>query len=284
MKGIPRFVRITMVASLATVAVACGGGGGGDDALTVTSQVVSDPTTPDLRVLAPDGEGPWPVVVALHGFGGTGQDMVELGTRLAKAGVVVFVPTYNTDLSTPDGLTRASDDLVCAYQLARRIAPEHGGDLTQPVTVVGWSLGADFAVLGDLGPPTDSSTGRCPGEMPRPEVVVALAGCYYEFDGNPVTWFDDLTGWSNKTADIHLVDGDNDATCPAAQTERLATSLRTEGYDVAVTQLSSADHPAPIFHDESDGQWQVILDDPAGEQAVEVILDAITTARHTTSS
>lgn len=196
MKGIPRFVRIAMVASLATVAVACGGGG--DDVLTVTSQVVSDPTTPDLRVLAPDGEGPWPVVVALHGFGGTGQDMVELGTRLAKAGVVVFVPTYNTDLSTPEGLTRASDDIVCAYQVARRIAPEHGGDLTQPVTVVGWSLGADFAVLGVLGPPTDSSTGRCPGELPRPDVAVALAGCYYEFEGNPVTWFDDLTGWSTR--------------------------------------------------------------------------------------
>ena len=281
MKGIRQFVRIAMVVSLATVAVASGGGG--EDALTVTSQVVSDPTTPELRVLAPDGEGPWPVVVALHGFGGTGQDMVELGTRLAKAGVVVFAPTYNTDLSTPEGMTRAADDIVCAYQVARRIAPEYGGDLTQPVTVVGWSLGADFAVLGDLGPPTDSSAGRCPGELPRPEVVVALAGCYYEFEGNPVTWFDDLTGWSNKTADIRLVDGDNDATCPASQTERLATSLRTEGYDIAVTQLSSANHGAPIFHDERDGQWQVITDDPAGEQAVEVILDAIATARHATS-
>jgi dienelactone hydrolase len=209
--------------------------------------------------------------------------MVELGTRLAKAGVVVFVPTYNTDLSTPDGLTRASDDVGCAYQVARRIAPEYGGDLSQPVTAVGWSLGADFVVLGGLGPPTDSSTGRCPGELPRPDVVVALSGCYYEFEGNPVTWFDDLTGWSNKSADVHLVDGDNDTTCPASQTERLATSLRTEGYDVAVTQLSSADHSAPIFHDERDGQWEVITDDPAGEQAVEIIVDAITTAGGTTS-
>lgn len=282
MGGIPRFVQIAMVASLGAVAVACGGDDG--DALTATSQVVSDPTTPELHVLAPDGEGPWPVVVALHGLGGTGQDMVALGTRLAEAGVVVFAPTYNTDPSTPEGLARASDDLVCAYQVARGIAPDIGGDLTQPVTVVGWSLGADFGVLGALGPPTDSSAGRCPGEVPSPDVVVALAGCYYEFDGNPVTWFDDLTGWSNKTADVYLLYGDNDATCPASQTERLATSLRAEGYDVAVTQLSSADHAAPIFHDERDGQWQVITEDPAGEQAVEVILDAITTARHTKSS
>jgi dienelactone hydrolase len=280
MKGIAGLVRFA-IASLATVALACSGGGG-DDELTVTSQVVSDPSTPELRVLAPHGEGPWPVVVALHGFGGTGQDMVELGTRLAKAGVVVFVPTYNTDLSTPEGLMRASDDLGCAYQVARRTAPEYGGDLTEPVTALGWSLGADAVVLGGLGPPTDSSTGRCPGEVPRPDVVVALSGCYYEFEGDPVTWFDDLTGWSNKSADVYLVDGDNDTTCPASQTERLGTALRAEGYDVAVTQLSSANHGAPIFHDERDGQWQVITDDPGGEQAVEVILDAITTAGGTT--
>jgi dienelactone hydrolase len=209
--------------------------------------------------------------------------MVELGTRLAQAGVVVFVPTYNTDLSTPEGLTDASDDLACAYEVTRRIAPEYGGDLSQPVTAVGWSLGADFVVLGGLGPPSDGRTGRCPGEPPDPDVVVALSGCYYEFEGNPVTWFDDLTGWSNKSADVHLVDGDNDTTCPATQTERLATSLRTEGYDVAVTQLSAANHGAPIFHDEHDGQWRVITDDPAGEQVVDIILEAITTARHTTS-
>lgn len=274
MSSIPRFVRFaTAVAALVTVAVACGGGR--DDEPAVTSRVVSDPTTPDLRVLAPDGEGPWPVVVALHGFGGTGQDMVELGTRLAKAGVVVFAPTYNTDLTTSEGLTRASDDIVCAYEVARRTAPEYGGDLTQPVTAVGWSLGADFGLLGVLGPPADTGTGRCPGEAPRPDVVVALSGCYYEFEGTPVTWFDDLSGWINKDAGVYLVDGDHDPTCPASQTEKLARSLRTEGYDVDVTQLSSANHGAPIFHDERDGRWQVITDDPAGEQAVDVILDAI---------
>jgi dienelactone hydrolase len=115
-------------------------------------------------------------------------------------------------------------------------------------------------------------------------VVVGLSGCYYSFEGNPVTWFDDLTGWTNKSAAVYLVGGENDTTCPASQTERLATSLRTEGYDVAVTQLSSANHPAPIFHDDRDGEWQVITDDPAGQQAVEIIIDAINTARQTTSS
>ena len=172
---------ILLVAALVSFAAACGAGDVKEQ--TVTSHVVSDPTAPDLRVLAPDGEGPWPLVVALHGVGGTAKDMLELATRLAAAGVVVFVPTYNSDVSTAEGLRRAGDDLSCAYRIARRSAPEYGGDLSQPVTVVGWSLGADLGVLGTLGPPEDPSIGRCPGEVPRPDVVVALSGCYYQFQG-----------------------------------------------------------------------------------------------------
>jgi len=261
------------VAILVSVAVACGAGGVRVQA--VTSHVISAPTTPDLRVVAPDGGGPWPVVVALHGFQGSGTDMVELATRLARGGAVVFVPSYHTDLGTAEGLQEAGDDLSCAYRIARRTAPEYGGDLNRPVTVVGWSLGADLGVLGALGPPDDPSAGRCPGDLPRPDVVVALSGCYYRFQDRPVTWFDDLRGWTNKESDVHLVAGDEDTTCAASQTDTLADSLRAAGYDVAVTHLASGNHGAPIFHDERDGQWQVIPDEPAGEQAVEVVLDAI---------
>ncbi|RYP86699.1 hypothetical protein EKO23_08530 [Nocardioides guangzhouensis] len=269
-----------MLAALLLVA-ACGGGA--DDGTNgragrepaVTAHVVPDPTAPDLRVLAPAGAGPWPVVVALHGYEGTGQDMVALATRVARTGAVVFVPTYHTDLGSAEGLTRTGDDLSCAYQVARRHAHEYGGDLDRPVTVVGWSLGADLAVLGVLGPRDDPGTGRCPGRVPDPEVVVALSGCYYRFDGRPVTWFDDLSGWTGKDTEVHLVAGDRDPTCPASQTERLARSLRAGGYDVAVSHLASANHGAPIFHDERDGEWQVITQDPAGERAVEIIRDAI---------
>lgn len=264
------------LAALIAVAAACGAEGVREQ--TVTSHVISGSTVPDLRVVAPEGSGPWPVVMALHGFDGTGKDMVALATRVARAGAVVFVPSYHTDLSTAEGLQRAGDDLSCAYRIARRRASEYGGDVSRPVTVVGWSLGADLGVLGVLGPPDDPSTGRCPGDVPRPDVVVGLSGCYYEFDGNPVTWFDDLTGWTHKDADIHLVVGDDDTTCPAAQTDELADSLRAVGYDVAVTHLRSANHGAPILHDDRDGQWRVIEDDPAGEQTVEVIVEAIGSA------
>ena len=280
------FTELVRVATLAVVAgasaAACGGGGGGgggeETGFTVTSQVISDPTTQDIRVLSPEGEGNWPVVIALHGNGGSGQDMVELGTRLAGEGALVFLPTYNTDFTTADDLIRAADDIACAYQVARRIAPEHGGDLTKPVTALGWSLGADFVLLGGLQGSGENTSSRCPGEIPRPDVVVGLSGCYYENEGRPVTWFDDITNWGNKSADIRLFDGDEDAVCPAWQTEQLEASLRAAGYNVELVELHGANHFAPVFHDMVDGEWQVIVEDPAGEQVVDAVIGAITVA------
>jgi dienelactone hydrolase len=282
MASAARFVR--MAAAAACMAAACGRSGG-DQHLTVTSRVISDPTTQDIRVLAPEAKGNWPVVVALHGLNGSGRDMVELATRVARAGSVVFVPTYHSDLRTTDDLIRASDDLACAYPLARRTAPDYGGDLGQPVTAVGWSLGADFVLLGSLqGPDGEADTGRCPGQVPRPDVVVGLSGCYYEFDAKPVSWFDDMTGWANKDAEIRLVDGDRDTTCPGWQTEKLAAALRDAGYQGDVTGLDGANHVAPVFHDMRNGQWQVITDNAPGERTVQVIVDAIAAARDTPST
>ena len=282
MGTIRRFVRATMVAAVAAATAGACGESGGDRSFTVTSEVISDPTTQDIRVLAPQAKGMWPVVIALHGVGGSGHDMVELGTRLARAGAVVFAPTYRSNFDTVEELVRAGDDISCAYQLARRVAPDYGGDLSQPVTAVGWSLGADFLLFGSLEPPAgEDDGGRCPGQVPRPDVVVGISGCYYEFEGKPVSWFDDVTSWSNKGLDIHLVDGDRDTVCPAWQTEKVAAALTAAGYHVGVVKLEAANHYAPVFHDVRNGQWQMITDDPAGEHTVRVILDAIAAARQT---
>jgi len=83
------------------------------------------------------------------------------------------------------------------------------------------------------GPDGEADTARCPGQVPSPDVVVGLSGCYYEFDGKPVGWFDDMTGWGNKDAEIRLVDGDQDTTCGGWQTDKVATALRVAGYHIA---------------------------------------------------
>ena len=95
-------------------ACACGADESSSDAShEVTRQVVSHETTQDILVFAPD-EGSWPVVFAMHGRGGSGEDLAEIARRLAERGFVVFAPSYRTidtargDLSVRCGTSAAS--------------------------------------------------------------------------------------------------------------------------------------------------------------------------------
>jgi dienelactone hydrolase len=240
----------------------------------LTSEVVSHEASKDMLVFAPDAEGPWPVVVAFHGIGGTGQDMAEIATRLAREGSVVFVPTYETDITTQEGVDRAAVDAECGYRFARSIAAEYGGDLDQPVTFVGWSLGASAALAVGLTEEIDP-TGEfvsCFDQVPRPDNIVAISGCHYE--GGQLDLVD-TEAWGNKEADIFLLAGEMDTNCPAWETEEAAAEMRSAGYEVDLLMLDGADHFAPVFHDLQDGESVVISNDPAGERTVEMILDAI---------
>jgi len=260
------------------VAAACGGGGSDGRPLEVTSEVVSDSTTQDIMVVAPDAEGPWPVVVALHGVDGEGRDMAEIALRLAREGTAVFAPTYRTDLSTQDGVYQAARDIECGYRFVRSIAADHGGDLDQPVTFVGWSLGASAALALGLMEEVDPSGEYvdCFGEVPRPDIVVAISGCYYEYQGEPADLLD-VSTLSKRDADVVLVAGEEDTTCAAWQTADAAAELRGAGFDVeGPVVLSGASHYAPVFHDLVDGEWVVVPNDPAGDRTVEIVLDTIT--------
>ena len=274
-----RGFRVVVVAVVLLTAVCAGGcSGGGGTALSVRSRSCPTPrpATSDCCRLTRTGRGPSSSPFTASTARVT--TWYELAKRVAAGGALVFAPTYSTDVSSPEGMSRTADDVVCAYRLVLRTAPDHGGDLSEPVTVVGWSLGADLAVLGTLQESPNTST-RCPGEVKRPGVVVAMGGCYYRFAGNRVTWFDDAGTWRGTSAvRVTLVDGDHDTVCPSWQTDRLSTSLRSAGYHVEVVRLSGANHYAPVFHDVRGGRFEVITQDPAGERAVTAILDAMTTA------
>ena len=85
MAGTARFIKAaTALVCGVVLAAACGGG---DSDYEVTSEVVSDDTTQDILVFEPQGEGPWPVVFALHGIDGAAEDMTEIATRLAREGL-----------------------------------------------------------------------------------------------------------------------------------------------------------------------------------------------------
>lgn len=261
------------------LAAACGAEEGQDGGSEVNSEVLSPEGTQGMLVFGPDAEGPWPVVFAMHGIDGQAEDMTELATRLAREGVVVFAPTYRTDVTTEEAREQAGMDLECAYRFARSVAAEYGGDLDRPVTIVGWSLGATGALALGLSEDIDPSGDLgCFSPAPRPDVVVAISGCHYEWEGRPSDLID-VSELGNDAADVVLVAGEEDTTCAAWQTEDMAAELRAAGYALDLILLEGADHLAPVFHDVVDGEWVVDPNDPAGERTVGLILNAIAAAQ-----
>jgi dienelactone hydrolase len=270
-----------MVVVLALLTAACGGGGSGngDAAPGVREEVISDPTTQDILVFRPDGEGPWPIVMAYHGRDGEAQQMAELGRRLADAGLLVFAPDVRTDVSTEQGIVDVANDSECAYRYARTVARDFGGGLDLPVSFVGWSFGANFALQGGLDEQLDPSRQyvSCFTDAPRPDVVVALSGCHYEFEGRPSTLLDPAE-WGNPGAHLVLAAGSDDTVCAAWQSERLAAELRTRGYAVQYEVLQGADHFAPVFLAAGDGGTVPAPDAAAGDQTVQLITVAVADA------
>ena len=270
-----RVSRVTAFACAVGVAAACGGDDS-DSAYDVTTQVVSHETTQDMLVFSPDADGSWPVVFALHGIDGKAEDLTELATRLAGEGLVVFAPTYRSDLTSFETQVATAVDVECSYRFARSIAADHGGDLDEPVTFVGWSMGATLALQGGLTEDVDP-TGQfvpCFSNVPRADAIVAISGCHLDFQGMEVGFYDP-SSWGNPDADVVLVAGDADTKCPASQSEQAAADLRAAGYDVELVMLEEADHFGPVFHDFVDGEMTAHAHHPAGEQTLDVILGAI---------
>ena len=267
-----RLSLLAVVVLVGCVLSSCRDTGSREDRSDVTSDVVSTDAAKDMLVFAPGTDGSWPVVVAYHGVGGSPADMTEIATRLARQGNVVFVPPYESDISTQQGVDRAGIDAECGYRLARSVAARYSGDLEKPVTFVGWSLGASVALAIGLTEDIDPS-GRfitCFSEVPRPDTVVAIAGCHFE--GGQLDLVD-TANWGNKGADVVLIAGRNDTTCPAWETEDAAAEMRAAGYHVELVMLPDANHYDPIFMDLVDGKLVASADDPAGQRTLDVILE-----------
>jgi acetyl esterase/lipase len=238
----------------------------------VTMSVVSHETTQDIAVFAPDADGSWAVVYLIPGAG-SGEDLAEMAIRLASHGTVVFAPDYRSN----DSMTKQEQDLECGYRYARSIASEYGGDLDQPVTMIGDSYGASLALAHGAGKYVGYDV--CFAEVERPDVVVPIAGCYYEFEGGRVLPIIDMMvdGIENATLEPHLVlvVGENDDTCHAWQSEDAVEALQAAGYDARLIVVPDGDHGNVVFWAEIDGEWVTDPNHPVGLQVVQIILDAI---------
>ncbi len=241
----------------------------GHGPFAVTTTIVSHETTRDISVWAPDADGSWPIVYALHGTGGKGQDFAVTATELASHGNVVFAPDWNSERTAE-----------CSYRYSLSIAEEYGGDPTQPITYIGHSLGAGSILVGGLDEAAYGPGGtydECFEGGARPSLLVPISGCHYEYKGEQFGF--EPVAQSDQEVEIVLVVGTEDTVCEPWQSQDATDALLSAGYDVRLVEVEGGNHFAMIFHDFVDGEWLILPDDPAGTEVVQTILDAIEAAR-----
>jgi acetyl esterase/lipase len=264
----------TMALLLAAPAVS-----GQDGPYEVVTDVVSHEDTQDIHVWAPATEGSYPTVYAMHGTGGFGANWDIIGAALAAEGVVVFATDYHSTDAATGRFDRIAADLECGYRYAREITTEYGGDLDQPFVNVGHSLGAELGVSGALNEEVFGPGGTydtCFTGAERPDAVVAIAGCYYEYDGRQ--WPFDTAAYGTGDASIVFVAGEDDEVCPSWQSEDAAEAFAAAGFDATYHEVPGATHLTLIGHDLVDGEWLTLADHPAPAEVAKVVLATIDSA------
>ena len=237
--------------------------------------------TQEITAWAPDADGSWPVVYALPGWGGRSSDLGETATALASQGVVVFAADYRWEAWEQGRWQDLTLDSECGYRFVRSIAEEFGGDLDQPVTLVGHSFGATMAIAIGLNGPAygpDGTYDACFEGVPRPDVVVPLGSCVYELDGNTFNF--DPSSWKDPHLDTDLVSvsGSEDATCEPWQSADATAAYQEVGFNARHVEIDGANHYNLVLHDLVDGEWFALPDNPGGLEAVQTILEAIAAA------
>lgn len=146
-------------------------------AATTTSTSLLGTAGPDVAqadVRVPEGAGPFPAVVLVHGGGwiaGAPSVMTDLAVNLTEAGYLTVNTSY--ELATGEAsYPGAVDDVACAVRLAQA---HH--DSSGTVTVLGHSAGAHLAALVALTGDRYGADCPHPGSG-LPNRLVGLAGPY----------------------------------------------------------------------------------------------------------
>ena len=238
-----------------------------------------------LDIYAPEGEGPFPVVVLVRGgpsgFGGRAY-LDSFAVQLADAGVLVFNADYRDMASQGGGYPAAFQDVACAIRFARVESARYRG-APNPITLVGHSLGGWVGSVVALDP-AQFEGGCLDNGSGRPDAFVGLAGNYQIDSG----WnMGDLSvffgGSAADTASarsssnpfhyatgtpipVRLVVGTADRTVDPQASVALKAFLAGKGWNVSLRLVPGATHST------------IIGSGPDGSVSVQEVLAAIATA------
>ena len=268
---------VILVLTLAALLAGCSG----DDEVTMTE--VSHPDTKDMVVWSPGGDGPWPVVYALPGRSGLAQvDLDVLGPALAEQGVLVIA----TDYHTGDTVVYTDGDVECGYRYTREIAEDHGGDLSQPVTMLGYDYGGIAATIigldtNQFGP--QSTALHFPGcfsGVDRPDLIIALGSCHNNWLSDPLPAVEITRPFNDTDGTVLIVSGENDDVCPADQhVAPMLAVLDERGIEATGEQVADASHQNLVLHEQANGGAALTAEDPVAQDTVTAILQAIEDAQ-----
>lgn len=223
---------------------------------TTTGATVPEIDFEPPEEISPEGSGPFPVVVLVHGGGwvaGDGAGFRPLARLLADEGFITLNTTYT--LATPEqpGFPAALDDIVCAVRYARTM-PEADGT----VAILGHSAGAHLAAIAALT--GDRYGAGCPFEGdPVPERFIGLAGPYDvrrvgflmnpffggSEDAVPDAWLagnPQLLTDENPDLDTLLLHGDADGIVTIDFSYDFADALSDSGSEVLMEPIEGATH------------------------------------------
>ena len=143
----------------------------GDGTVSTTA---GDPTI-DAVVTVPEGPGPFPTVVLVHGGGWVAGDpgiMEPLADLLVANGYLTVNTRYQLATQGNPSFPGAVEDVACAVRYASGLPNSDGS-----VAVIGHSAGAHIGAIAALA--GDDFVGDCPFEGPAvPGRFIGLAGPY----------------------------------------------------------------------------------------------------------
>jgi len=219
--------------------IACAGLAAGFTAAQAREQVEISQSGVTLRAVLyrPDGPGPFPAVVALHGCGGLADKsgpitprFEEWGERLKTAGFAVLFPDSfaSRGLGSQCGIrergARASRERVDDTNAARQWLQSQPWVIRERVSLIGWSNGGTTTLW------TVRDKTASPGGDFR-SAVAFYPGCR------------DLqkAGWTARVP-ILILNGAADDWTPAAPCEQIVAAAQGRGAEAAIVTYPEAYH------------------------------------------
>lgn len=207
-----------------------------------------------LDLYAPDGEGPWPVVVLFYGGGwdSGSKDLYGWAAQaLASQGFLVALPDYRIvpEVHFPAFV----EDATAAVVHVRRIAGDHGGDPDR-LGVAGHSAGAHLALMVTLDERYLATAGA-PGAI---RAAAGLSGPYEFLPFDVAASINAFGQWPrpeetqpityarSDAPPVWLAHGVRDVTVHAEDSELLAAAIEAVGGQAELKLYPELDHAATL--------------------------------------